>query len=219
MENNIKFLNESISSINEGILFSTAGGREVSKSAIAKTDKLLNNYLTHCEASTSIMVDLYKNFFSGDIAANCKKKFNVLKTGVEKLKDLKDDMGKEVAEIKGALKGNIFDNMRKKRIFFNRADFKKEEVSNEYMNLIKKCSYPDGEYYKRVYKIYQIVVYNLEPLVDTKEFVDRIRSTITEFGPDTDEYEVLDEFIYAFRWWKDQIKYTAGDITWTSDQK
>lgn len=217
--NNIKFLNESISSINEGILFSTVGGREESKSAITKTDKLLDNYLRHCEASTDIMADLYKNFFSGDIVANCKKKFNVLKTGLEKLKDLKDDMSKEVVEIKGTFKGNIFDNMRKKRIFFNRADFKKEEVSDAYATLIKKCSYPDGEYYKRVYRIYQIVVYNLAPLIDTKEFVDRIRATITEFGPDTDEYDKLDEFIYAFRWWRDQIKYTAGDVQWTSDQK
>ena len=92
--NTIRFLNESISSINEGILFSTNKGREKSKEAITKADKLIGIYLDHCEASTKIVSSLYKDLFIGDIATNVKKKFNVLKSNVEKLKNYRDDMKK-----------------------------------------------------------------------------------------------------------------------------
>lgn len=213
--NTIRFLNESISPVNEGILFSTNKGREKSKEAIAKVDKLIGVYLDHCEASTEIVSSLYKDLFIGDIATNIKKKFNVLKSNVEKLKSYKDDMEKEHDEIVGNFKGNIFHDMREKRIFFNRADFNKKDVSNEYMNFIKKCS-PDGEYYNRADKIYKIVVFNLDRLISSKDF-DRIKAA--NITPKTEEFKYFTEFLGLFNWWTIEIKYVAGDIDWVSKLK
>ena len=42
---NIKFLNESVA-VNEGILFSTEGGRQKASRAIARIDKAVGAYLT-----------------------------------------------------------------------------------------------------------------------------------------------------------------------------
>ena len=97
---NIKFLNESVA-VNEGILFSTEGGRQKASRAIARIDKAVGAYLTYLDNSSKIIYEMYKKFFSGDLVLNLKKRLSMLENANERLKGELDGCKQALAEIKG----------------------------------------------------------------------------------------------------------------------
>lgn len=209
---NIKFLNESVA-VNEGILFSTKGGRQKASRAIARIDKAVGAYLTYLDNSSKIIYEMYKKFFSGDLVLNLKKRLSMLENANERLKKELDGCKLALDEIKGDYKGNIFSDMLKRK-FFNRADLKSEPVSREYSDLIKKCS-PGGEYYQKCLDLYNILETNLRPLF-SNTLSDKIRGARLEFERGSKEITAINDFLDYCETCTKELKYTVGDINYIS---
>ena len=209
---NIKFLNESVA-VNEGILFSTEGGRQKASRAIARIDKAVGAYLTYLDNSSKIIYEMYKKFFSGDLVLNLKKRLSMLENANERLKGELDGCKQALAEIKGDYKGNIFVDMLKRK-FINRADLKSEPVSREYSDLIKKCS-PGGEYYQKCLDLYNILENNLRPLFNST-LTDKIRDARLEFDQNSKEVTAINDFIDYCNTCTTELNYTVGDINYIS---
>lgn len=210
---NIKFLNESVA-VNEGILFSTEGGREKVSKSIARIDKYINIYLTCMDNNTKIIYDTYRKFFVGDISLNLKKKFSILENAITNLKEGITDANNAINEIKKEYKGNIFKDIVKRK-FFNRADFKSPIIAKEYADFIKKCS-PGGEYYNKCVDLYNIIDVNLVPLFNNS-VLDKIRSARLEFERGSKEVNALNEFINYFNGCVADIRQTIGALNYISN--
>lgn len=211
----INFLNESISSYNEGLIFSTEKGRKQCINVINKVDLSIKNISDSVEKSSKIILNIYANIFRGNIAENTKNKLPMLKKANIDLDKIYNDMNNKTDEIRGDDKLPILKQL-KHDMKSNKADFKKDEVITRYQGLFDKCS-SDGEYSKKINKAYLSINNNIYSLIINS--VDKIKDSVIELPPDSEGYAQLRSFISNVHKWKDQNKLCISILNIINDNK
>ena len=198
----IIFLNESISSYNEGLIFSTEKGRKHCIDIIIRSESSIKNIANSVENSSKIILNIYANIFRGNIAENTKNKISMLKKANDDLNKIYNEMMNKINEIRANDKLPVLKQLNR-AIKSNKADFKKDEVISKYQELAKKCT-SDGEYYKKINKAYLSINDNIYSLIIGS--VSKIKDSTIELPPDSEGYAQLRLFIANVHKWKDQNK-------------
>lgn len=184
----------------EGILFSTARSRENVKANIALIDKAIGAHLDMIERFIPLTKEYLKNFTKPIIGKEALDAFKPTATKYQDATMALDNGRGSDKELKSWTKAYI-KYYRGKR--FNRADYKKEDVSEAELNLIRKLC-EGGEYDKKYFKL----------LAEMKALRSEIVALQDKFrSKQKDDYTVpyIDVATGEFNWFLDQLNYTAGD--------
>lgn len=190
---------ESVQFLNEGILISTKRGRNKIYENTSKIDKAIKSNIEMCEKS----IPLLKEFFQ--VAESICKKYdkNLYDKAVkltEKLVKLDYDRGTE-QELADMSMSYIRNHMSK---FFNKADWKNEDVKKEWLELEEKCS-KDGEYVNRLIRCYN----EISKIVSKYEKLTKVYDGLKL----KEQREVIEQLGIELSWFNNQTFMTASDTS------